>query len=229
MIITIDGPAGTGKSTVAHSVAERLGFNFLDTGAMYRAVGLEALRRHANMNDPRELAFIAEHCRIEFDVHSRPPGVLLNGQSVGHLLRGKDVTAAASYVAVVPMIREQLVKQQREIASRWHNLVTEGRDQGTVVFPDAALKFFLDATPQERAKRRVSQHRLRGEFVDYQEILNGIIARDERDRNRAVGALKAAADAMVIDSTALTLPQVIDLIVSRAEAYRQSPQAGRCV
>jgi len=156
MIITIDGPAGTGKSTVAHSVAERLGFNFLDTGAMYRAIGLEALRRHANLEDSRELVFIAEHCRIEFDDRTQPPGVLLNGQSVGHLLRGKDVTAAASYVAVVPTIREQLVRQQREIGSRWHNLVTEGRDQGTVVFPDAALKFFLDATPQERAKRRAS-------------------------------------------------------------------------
>src|SRR2546423_1044704 len=99
MIITIDGPAGTGKSTVAQAVAERLGFDFLDTGAMYRAVGLEALRRQARMDDPRELAFIAEHCRIEFDYATRPPGVLLNGQPVGHLLRGKDATAAAAYVA----------------------------------------------------------------------------------------------------------------------------------
>jgi cytidylate kinase len=227
MIITIDGPAGTGKSTVAQSVAQRLGFNFLDTGAMYRAVGLEALRRNANLQDARELAFIAEHCRIEFEERAQPPGVLLNGHPVGHLLRGKEVTAAASYVAVVPAIRAQLVKQQREIGGRWKDLVTEGRDQGTVVFPDAALKFFLDATPQERAKRRVAQHRLRGEFVDYQEILSGIIARDERDRNRPVGALKPAADARVIDTTSLTLPQVIDLIVAHAQQPGRAPQPER--
>lgn len=220
MIITIDGPAGTGKSTVAQAVAERLGFDFLDTGAMYRAVGLEALRRRANLEDARELTYIAEHCRIEFDYTARAPGVNLNGQPVGHLLRGKDATAAASFVSVVPAIREMLVKQQQEIGRRWPNLVTEGRDQGTVVFPDAALKFFLDATPAERAKRRVTQLRSRGEIVDYKEILNGIIARDERDRNRPVGALRAAADAQVIDTTSMTMDQVIDEIVSRAERVR---------
>lgn len=220
MIITIDGPAGTGKSTVAQAVAEGLGFDFLDTGAMYRAVGLEALRRHANLEDARELAYIAEHCRIEFDYSTRPPGVNLNGQPVGHLLRGKDATAAASFVSVVPAIREMLVKQQQEIGRRWPNLVTEGRDQGTVVFPDAALKFFLDATPAERAKRRVTQLRSRGEIVDYKEILNGIIARDERDRNRPVGALRPAADAQIIDTTAMTMDQVIDEIVSRAGQVR---------
>ena len=226
MIITIDGPAGTGKSTVAQAVAERLGFDFLDTGAMYRAVGLAALRHNADLNNARELAFIAEHCRIEFDYRTRPPGVLLNDQPVGHLLRGKDATAAASYVSVVPAIREMLVRQQQEIGQRWPNLVTEGRDQGTVVFPDAALKFFLDATPHERAKRRMAQLRSRGEIVDFQEILTGIIARDERDRNRPIGALRPAADADVIDTTALTLEQVIDLIVARAQAKGGAEHSG---
>lgn len=222
MIITIDGPAGTGKSTVAQSVADQLRFDFLDTGAMYRAIGFEALRRNAKLDDARELAFIAEHCRIEFDYSTKPPGVLLNGQPVGHLLRGKDATAAASFVALVPGIREQLVRQQQAIGHSRPNLVTEGRDQGSVVFPNAELKFFLDATPQERAKRRAIQLRARGEIVEYNEILKDIIARDERDRNRPVGPLRAPADAAIIDTTTLTQSQVIDLIVSRA-----TQEAGR--
>src|SRR4051812_46183496 len=128
MIITIDGPAGTGKSTVTQTVADRLGFDFLDTGAMYRAIGLEALRRHAPLDDARGLTYVAEHCRIEFDYATRPPGVLLNGQPVGHLLRGKDATAAASFVAVVPAIRDMMVRQQQEIGRKRPSLVTEGRD-----------------------------------------------------------------------------------------------------
>src|SRR2546421_8503471 len=156
MVITIDGPAGTGKSTVALAVAERLGFDFLDTGAMYRAVGLAALRREANLEDARELAFVARHAKITFDWTKHPPGVLLNGEPVGHLLRGSDATRAASYVAVVPAIREMLVQQQRQIGQERGNIVTEGRDQGTVVFPDAKLKIYLDAAPQERAGPRVT-------------------------------------------------------------------------
>src|SRR5687768_6671244 len=157
MVITIDGPAGTGKSSVARAVAERLGFDFLDTGAMYRAIGFEAVRRQANLEDQRELAFIARHARIDFDWKRKPPTVLLNNEPVGHLLRGSEATRAASYVAVVPAIREMLVSQQRMIGTVRVNLVTEGRDQGSVVFPDADFKFYLDATPRERARRRAAQ------------------------------------------------------------------------
>src|SRR5579862_1255637 len=135
MIITIDGPAGTGKSTVARKVAEQLGFDFLDTGAMYRTVALEALRRKVSLSDTRELAFVARHCRIGFDWSKRPPAVLLNGEPVSHLLRGSEVTSAASFVAAVPAVRERLVHEQQRIGKEHGNLVTEGRDQGTVVFP----------------------------------------------------------------------------------------------
>ena len=224
MVITIDGPAGTGKSTVALALAERLGFDFLDTGAMYRALGLEALRRNANLEEPRELTYIARHVRIDFDWTKHPPGVRLNGDSVGHLLRGGDATRAASYVAVVPAIREMLVAQQQQIGQERDNLVTEGRDQGTIVFPQAEFKFYLDATPQERARRRAAQLRARGEIVDINEILGQIVSRDTRDKSRAVGPLSIPADAEVIDTTNISQQEVIDRMVARV---RQQASATR--
>src|SRR4051794_30552604 len=209
MVITIDGPAGTGKSTVALAVAERLGFDFLDTGAMYRAVGLAALRRKANLEDPRDLAFVARHAKVDFDWSRHPPILILNGERVSHMLRSVETTRAASYVAVVPAIREMLVQQQREIGQAHRNIVTEGRDQGSVVFPDAAFKFYLDATPQERARRRVAQLRARGEMVDASEILREIETRDYRDKTRAAGPLSVPRDAINMDTTQLTQSQVI--------------------
>ena len=178
MIITIDGPAGTGKSTVALAVAERLSFDFLDTGAMYRAIALAALRRQSDLSDGRALAYVARHARIEFDWSTHPPKLHLNGEPVGHLLRAGDTTQAASFVAVVPAIREMMVAQQRQIGLERGNVVTEGRDQGTVVFPHAELKIYLDADPHERARRRVAQLRARGEIVDFNEILDDIVSRD---------------------------------------------------
>jgi cytidylate kinase len=202
---------------VALAVAQRLGFDFLDTGAMYRAIGLEAIRRQANLEDPRELTFIARHARIEFDWSRQPPAVKLNGENVGHLLRGSEATRAASYVAAVATIRQMLVEQQRQIGRQRKNLVTEGRDQGSVVFPDARFKFYLDATPQERARRRAAQLRARGEVVDYHEILSQIIARDHRDASRAVGPLAVPPDARIIDTTHMTQDQVVDLIVTTVQ------------
>jgi cytidylate kinase len=224
MVITIDGPAGTGKSTVALALARRLGFDFLDTGAMYRAVGLEALRRNANLEDPRELAFIARHARIDFDWSKHPPGVVLNGEPVGHLLRGGEATRAASYVAMVPAIREMLVAQQQRIGRERPNLVTEGRDQGTVVFPTAEFKFYLDATPHERARRRAAQLRARGEIVDLNEILGQIVARDTRDATRSVGPLSVPPDAEVIDTTELTQDQVLERMAQRAQGGARGPR-----
>ena len=226
MIITIDGPAGTGKSTVARKVAERLGFDFLDTGAMYRAIALEVTRRHADLADARELCFIAKHCRIAFDWQKQPPGVLLNGEPVAHLLRGSEVTSAASHVAAVPAVREQLVGEQQRIGSEHGNLVTEGRDQGTVVFPRAALKIYLDASPAERARRRVAQLRSRGEIANQEDVLREIIERDARDSTRAVGPLTVPPGAKVIDTTDLTEPQVVDQIVQQARSLRPAMPAG---
>jgi cytidylate kinase len=216
MIITIDGPAGTGKSSVAQAVAAALGFSFLDTGAMYRAIAVEVLRRQTSLEDQRELAFVAKHCRLVFDWSKQPPALSLNGEPVGHLLRDERVTPAASLVAQVPAIRSQLVAQQREIAQSCDNLVSEGRDQGSVVFPDALLKVYLDAEAQERARRRVVQLRHRGENADYVQVLEQIQLRDRRDASRAIGPLSVPTGAHLIDTTRLTQDQVVQQIVSLA-------------
>jgi cytidylate kinase len=194
-------------------VAQRLGFDFLDTGAMYRAIGLEAVRREADLESPRELAFIAQHCRIEFDWGQNPPAVLLNGEPVTHLLRSGEATRAASYVATVPAIRERLVEQQRAIGRGHPGLVTEGRDQGSVVFPDAAFKFYLDADPAERARRRARQLRDRGEIVEERAIYEEMVDRDRRDSGRAVAPLIVPPDAIRIDTTGISEEQVINRIV----------------
>jgi cytidylate kinase len=217
MIVTLDGPAGTGKSTVARAVADRLGFDFLDTGAMYRAIGLEAVRREADLENPRELAFIAQHCRIEFDWSHKPPAVLLNGEPVTHLLRSGEATRAASYVATVPAIRQRLVDQQRAIGRGHRGLVTEGRDQGSVVFPEARFKFYLDADPGERARRRAKQLRERGEIVDERAIYEEMLDRDRRDTGRAVAPLIVPADAIRIDTTGVSQEEVVNRIVETVQ------------
>jgi cytidylate kinase len=223
MVITIDGPAGTGKSTVARRVAAELGFAFLDTGAMYRAVAHEALRRGTELTDGRELAFVARHCRIDFDYAETPPGVLLNGERVSHLLRSGEVTRAASFIAVVPAIRELMVERQRVIGRERGRLVTEGRDQGTVVFPDAGLKIFLTASADERARRRARELRDRGEVVDLAEIRQQIEDRDHRDSTRAVAPLAAAPGAVRLDTTVMSVDDVVGRIVTLARATLAGP------
>jgi len=213
MVITIDGPAGTGKSTVALEVARRLGMDFLDTGAMYRALGLECIRRDVSLTDENEIAYIARLCKTSFDWSKTPPAVLLNGEAVGHLLRSGEVTRAASFVAVVPAVREIMVHQQRQIGREHGNLVTEGRDQGSVVFPDAEFKFFLTATAAERAKRRAAQLRSRGEVVDLLQLQQQIESRDYRDANRPVAPLSCPKNAISIDTTRLNELQVVEQIV----------------
>jgi CMP/dCMP kinase len=217
VVITIDGPAGTGKSSVAQHVAERIGFDFLDTGAMYRAVGLAALRRGVNPENESAVAEIAEACRISFNWSKRPPAVLLDGEDVAHLIRGSEATRAASVVAQFPAVRAVLVREQQRMGREHGQLVTEGRDQGTVVFPWAPVKIYLDATPEERARRRAAQLRNRGESPIEQEILREILERDRRDAGRSVGPLAVPSGAIMIDTTNLTQEQVIEQIVTHAK------------
>jgi len=213
MIITIDGPAGTGKSSVSQQVARLLGYDFLDTGAMYRAVGLAAVRAGVSLDDAPAVEKIAQSITVDFDWTAAPPRVRLNGVDVAELIRTEAISHAASKVAVYEGVRSAMVLLQREVGRQRPNLVTEGRDQGTIVFPDAGLKIYLDASPEERAKRRLLQLRQKGENVDYAELLRQIIQRDSRDAGRAVGPLAKAGDAVRIDTTHLTLDGVIEAII----------------
>ena len=205
-VATIDGPAGAGKSSAARLLAERLGWRFLDTGAMYRAVTLAALRRGLDPADAPAVAALAEKLAI-----SLPPGrVLLDGEDVSAAIRTPEVTAAIGAVADNPAVRAVLVRAQRAFAAE-HDTVTEGRDQGTVVFPDALSKFFLTASPQERARRRHAELRAAGvaHVPSEAEILEAIRRRDAQDEARAIAPLRPAPDALIIDTTGLSLEAVV--------------------
>jgi cytidylate kinase len=205
MIITIDGPAGAGKSSAAKALAQRLGFEFLDTGAMYRAVTLAALRAGIHLRDQEALTKLLVDFRLEMPADR----VILNGEDVTGLIRTGEVTAASGPVADSPVVRRHLVELQRTIA-RGRNMVCEGRDQGTIVFPDAACKFFLEADPEERARRRQEEMAGRGETLSWEDVLRAQEKRDRRDAARDLAPMVPAADAVRLDSTAMTLEQVID-------------------
>ena len=221
MVITIDGPAGAGKSSVARALARQLGFRFLDTGAMYRAVAYAAVQRGIDWDDEVRLIQLAED--IEIDVTEER--VLLDGVEVTSEIRAMSITSVIHHVADHPAIRGQLVKMQRRIAGTG-DYVTEGRDQGTVAFPDAICKIFLTASPRERAKRRLLDLKRRGEQLSFEEVLARQNDRDERDRIRAVGKLVAADDAYLVSSDHKTLDQVVDeletLVRGRMDQLRVS-------
>jgi cytidylate kinase len=205
MIITLDGPAGAGKSSVARELAQRLGYRFLDTGAMYRAVALAAQRRGLAWENSHALAELAAEVSIEL----RGDRVILDGDDVTDEIRATNVTSVVHYVADNPEVRAELVRLQRRLAEG-KNIVCEGRDQGTVAFPDAECKIFLTATPEERARRRLSQLQAQGENVEFHELLQQQNDRDLRDRSRPVGRLSKAPDALELASDGLTREQVID-------------------
>ncbi len=205
MIVTIDGPAGAGKSSAARELARRLGFDFLDTGAMYRAVTLAGLRAGCDLADP--MAVVPVLATLTLDM---PPGkMLLNGEDVSDAIRGPEVTAASGATAGNPTVRDNLVEQQRRIA-QGRNIVCEGRDQGTVAFPEAECKFFLVADSHERARRRHLELLDRGETVSLDAVLQAQEERDRRDAARDIGPMVPAADAIVLDSTKLSRDEVGD-------------------
>ncbi len=207
MIITIDGPAGAGKSTVARMLARRMGFQFLDTGAMYRAVTWAALVADLDVFDHSAMAKLACRIRIEFG----DDRVFVDGEDVSQEIRNSDVTAAVSEIADNPQVREHLVMLQREIASTG-DFVCEGRDQGTIVFPDADCKIFLTATSTERAKRRFEQLKACGRPIELDVVLSDQENRDQRDLRRAIGKLVKADDAVEFISDGMTLDEVVDQI-----------------
>src|SRR3954447_8903410 len=198
MIVTIDGPAGAGKSSAARQLAQRLGFEFLDTGAMYRAVTFAGLRAGIDLADQDALAKLLDAMKLEM-----PPGkVILDGEDVTDTIRTPEITKASGLVADSPVVRRRLVEWQRRLADG-RSLVCEGRDQGTIVFPQAACKFFLVADPEERARRRQQDMAARGEMVPLEVILRHQEVRDARDAARDLGPMRPADDAVLLDSTAL--------------------------
>ena len=204
MIVTIDGPAGSGKSTAARSLAARLGFEFLDTGAMYRAVALSLTRAGIDFADEARVASHLQTLRIDM-----PPGrIVLNGEDVSKTIRTPELAAASSKVAAFSYVRDFLVEQQRSIA-QGRSMICEGRDQGTVVFPNAECKFFLTASTLSRARRRFEEMRGRGLPVVFDVVLAEQEERDLRDSSRAVSPLRPADDAIIIDTSDLSIEQVI--------------------
>jgi cytidylate kinase len=213
LVVTIDGPAGSGKSTVAQLAAMELEAGFLDTGAMYRAVTLAAMRAGADMNDAVQLLAVLEDSSFEFTFDGNAMKVSINGMDATEAIRKPEVTANAKYIASQPAIRNQLVDMQRQFAKKHKRIVTEGRDQGTVAFADADYKIFLTADPKERARRRQAQLAETGTHLPLEKILKDIETRDKSDQLRSVGPLKPADDAVIIDTTGLTIEQVVKKIV----------------
>jgi cytidylate kinase len=248
LIIAIDGPVGSGKSTVARRVAELLDYMYLDTGAMYRAVALAATRRGVSTEDVEKLEALAGEVRIELEPTTEPTSgakalpfsespevaaqaathkpeatsssggvrVLLDGEDVSEEIRSPEMSQAASMIAQVPAVREQMVEQQRRAGARG-GVVMEGRDIGTVVFPGADLKIFLTAGPEIRAWRRLRDHQARGESLAFEEMLEEIHLRDRRDRERSASPLVRAPDAVLVDSSAMEMEEVAGLIVMMAK------------
>jgi cytidylate kinase len=218
VIVTMDGPAGTGKSTVAFRLAERLGLEVLDTGAMYRAAAVVAIDEGVPADDGEALAARIAEAGLTFDWSCRPPRLLLGDRDLTERIRDADVNTVVSVVARQGALRAALVRAQREIGRTHPRLVTEGRDQGSVVFPDAQVRFYLDAHPEVRAQRRVEQMRAQGRPADYRAVLEAIQRRDRLDETRTDGPLTCPDESQRIDTSRLNLGQVVDELERRVRA-----------
>jgi CMP/dCMP kinase len=213
-VLTIDGPSGSGKGTISRAVAERLGWHYLDSGAIYRAVGLAAAWEGLDLSDPDAVAHCAARTEIRFvTAGAGEPHVIVNGKDATRQLRTETAGAAASAIAAHPPVRAALVDLQHRFR-RAPGLVADGRDMGTVIFPDAPYKVFLTASAEERAKRRYKQLKEKGVSVNLAGLLNEIAARDERDAGRAVAPLRPADDAVIVDSTGTPISEVIERVLA---------------
>jgi cytidylate kinase len=221
LIITIDGPAGSGKSAAALKLAGRLGIPHLVTGAMYRAVALDAIEQDI-LRDPDQIAKRCRNLDLDFDWSRTPAAMMLNGRDVSEAIRQPRVTETTYVAADNPWVREELVRQQRAIGEKAGSLVTEGRDQGTIVFPHAEFKFYLSAHPEERARRRIVQLAQKGISVELNDVLQQIVQRDMRDQARAVGPLARPEDAIELDTTDLTLDETVEEMIRHIQTRMPS-------
>lgn len=221
LIVTLDGPAGSGKSTVARLLARRLGVEFLDTGAMYRGLTAKALERGIDpVTEHYAVVELARNLPLSFDWATDPPRLLVGGVDMTHRLRDADVTSSVSDVAALTGVRQVMVEAQQRIGREHPRLVTEGRDQGSVVFPDADAKFYLDAGASVRAQRRAEQIRAAGRHADFEQIRRDIVARDEKDSTRKDAPLICPADAERIDTSDMTIEGVVELLEKKVGSVR---------
>ena len=211
--IAIDGPAGAGKSTIAKMAAKKLDFIYVDTGAMYRAMALYFLRREIDAKDEKKIAEACEHINVTIAYQEGEQQVLLNGENVNAFIRTEEVSMMTSNTSKYPAVREKLLYLQRELAAA-NNVIMDGRDIGTCVLPDAELRIYLTASASERAKRRYLEQKERGVESDLAQIERDIIARDEQDMNREIAPLKQAEDAIYLDTSDMTIEEVVTKIVS---------------